>query len=106
MTDKVIVFVTCGDAAEASRIAEAVVTGKLAACVNVLPGIRSCYVWEGRLTWSEEVLLLIKTTRAAFAPLEKRILELHSHTTPEIVCVPIADGLDGYLQWIDASVAP
>jgi periplasmic divalent cation tolerance protein len=106
MTDKVIVFVTCGDAAEAGRIAEAVVTGKLAACVNVLPGIRSCYVWEGRLTWSEEVLLLIKTTRAAFAPLEKRILELHSYTTPEIVCVPIADGLDGYLQWIDASVAP
>jgi periplasmic divalent cation tolerance protein len=58
------------------------------------------------LTWSEEVLLLIKTTHAAFAPLEKRILELHSYTTPEIVCVPIADGLDGYLQWIDASVAP
>ena len=104
MTDKVIVLVTCESAAQAGEIAETVIGERLAACVNVMPGIRSCYIWEGKQTWSEEVLLLIKTTRGAFAALRERILALHSYATPEIVCVPIVDGLSRYLDWIDQSV--
>src|SRR5262249_32094021 len=104
MTDKIIVFVTCESVPQAETIAQTVVTEKLAACVNVLPGIRSCYVWEGKLTWSDEVLLLIKTTRGRFDQLQDRIKMLHSYSVPEIVSVTIEDAFDKYMAWIDESV--
>lgn len=104
MTDKIIVFVTCESVPQAETIAQTVVTEKLAACVNVLPGIRSCYVWEGKLTWSDEVLLLIKTTRGRFDQLQDRIKMLHSYSVPEIVSVTIEDAFDKYIAWIDESV--
>ena|SRR5215510_12566385 len=104
MTDKIIVFVTCESKEQAETIAQAVVSDKLAACVNVLPGIRSCYVWEGKLTWSDELLLLIKTTRGRFEQLKSRIRELHSFAVPEIVGVTIDEAFDKYLDWIDECV--
>jgi periplasmic divalent cation tolerance protein len=104
MTDKIIVFVTCESEQQANTIAQAVVTEKLAACVNVLPGIRSCYVWERKLTWSNEVLLLIKTTRGRFDQLQDRIKGLHSYSLPEIVSVTIDDAFDKYIEWIDLSI--
>jgi len=104
MTDKIIVFVTCESREEAERIAQAVVTEKLAACVNVLPGIRSCYVWERKLTWAEEVLLLIKTTRGRFGQLRDRVRALHSYEVPEVVSVSIDEASQSYLDWIDTSV--
>jgi len=104
MTDKIIVFVTCESEEQANTIAQAVVTEKLAACVNVVPGIRSCYVWERKLTWSNEVLLLIKTTRGRFDQLQDRIKGLHSYSLPEIVGVTIDDAFDKYIEWIDSSV--
>jgi periplasmic divalent cation tolerance protein len=104
MTDKIIVFVTCESEEQANTIAQAVVTEKLAACVNVLPGIRSCYVWEGKLTWSNEVLLLIKTTRGRFDQLQDRIKGMHSYSLPEIVSVTIDDAFDKYIEWIDLSI--
>ena len=104
MTDKIIVFVTCESMEQAETIAQAVVTGKLAACVNLLPGIRSCYVWEQKLTWSDEVLLLIKTMRGRFDQLEERIKALHSYKVPEIVGVTIDDASQNYVDWIDTRV--
>ena len=104
MTDKIIVFVTCESKEQAQTIAETVVGEKLAACVNVLPGIRSCYVWERKLTWSDEVLLLIKTTRGRFEQLQNRIKALHSYSLPEIVGVTIDEAFDKYVEWIDESV--
>src|SRR4030095_1565915 len=104
MTDKIIVFVTCESNEQAESIAQAVVTEKLAACVNVLPGIRSCYVWEGALTWSNEILLLIKTTRVRFEQLQDRIRAMHSYSVPEIVGVTIDDAFEKYIAWIDQSV--
>src|SRR6266705_1142820 len=104
MTDKIIVFVTCESKEQAEKIAQSVVTDKLAACVNVLPGVRSCYVWKRKLTWSNEVLLLIKTTRGRFDQLQDRIKTLHSYEVPEIVAVPIEDAFDKYIAWIDSSV--
>ena len=104
MTDKIIAFVTCESKEQAEKIAQAVVSEKLAACVNVVPGIRSCYVWEQRLTWSDEVLLLIKTTQGRFTQLEERIRKLHSYEVPEIVCVTIEDGSQKYLDWITTGV--
>ena len=104
MTDKIIVFVTCESKEQAESIAQTVVGEKLAACVNIVPGIRSCYVWKERLTWSDEVLLLIKTTKGRFAQLQDRIKELHSYEVPEIVSVVIEEGSQKYLDWIGTSV--
>jgi len=104
MTDKIIVFVTCESREEAEKIAQTVVAEKLAACVNLLPGIRSCYVWERKLTWSEEVLLLIKTTRGRFGQLRDRVRALHSYEVPEVVSVSIDEASQSYLDWIDTSV--
>lgn len=104
MTDKIIVFVSCESRQQAEEIASALVSEKLAACVNVLPGVRSCYVWERKLTWSDEVLLLIKTTRGRFGQLQNRVKEMHSYEVPEIVSVPIEDAYEKYIQWIDISV--
>src|SRR5215813_2744969 len=100
MTDKIIVFVSCESKEQAERIAQAVVSEKLAACVNVLPGVRSCYVWEGKLTWSDEVLMLVKTTRGRFDQLQDRIKAMHSYEVPEIVAVTIDDAFDKYIAWI------
>jgi periplasmic divalent cation tolerance protein len=104
MTDKIIVFVTCESREQAETIAQSVVSEKLAACVNVLPGIRSCYVWERKLTWSDEVLLVIKTTRGRFDQLQDRIRTLHSYSVPEIVGVTIDAAFERYAEWIESSV--
>src|SRR5215472_11240373 len=104
MTDKVIVFVTCETRDQAQQIAETVVRDKLAACVNIVAGIRSCYRWEGKVTWSDEVLCLMKTTRGRFDQLQDRIKALHSYSVPEIAAVPIQDVFRGYAEWIDESV--
>jgi periplasmic divalent cation tolerance protein len=104
MSDILIVFVTCEGKDQAEGIAGGVVSEGLAACVNVLPGVRSCYVWEGKQTWSEEVLLVIKTTRAGFERLEKRVRELHSYEVPEIVGVDVEMGFGTYLEWVRSGV--
>jgi periplasmic divalent cation tolerance protein len=104
MVDKMIVFVTCESREQAETIARSVVSEKLAACVNVLPGVRSCYLWEGKLTWSDEFLLMIKTTRARFDQLQDRIKALHSYSVPEIVGVTIDAAFERYGDWIESSV--
>ena len=104
MTDKIIVFVTCESKEQAENIAQTLVSEKLAACVNVMPAIRSCYVWERKLTWSDEVLLLIKTTRRRFDQLQDRVKALHSYKLPEIVGVTIDDANQDYIQWIDSCI--
>jgi len=101
MTEVLMVFVTCGGREEAERIAAAVVTEKLAACVNVVPAVRSCYVWEGKVTWAEEVLLVVKTTRGRYGELERRVMERHSYEVPESVGVGVERGLEKYLEWVE-----
>ena len=90
--------------AEASRIAGALVERRLAACVNVIPGISSTYRWEGEVRTDAEWLLIVKTRRDRFEDVRSAIRELHSYELPEIVMLDIADGDPGYLAWIDASV--
>ena len=104
MTETMVVFVTCESREDAEKIAEKVVGERLAACVNVVPGVRSCYVWEGKLTWSEEVLLLLKTTRAGFDALKERVGELHRYEVPEIVGLRVESGLEKYLDWVKSGV--
>ena len=100
MTDKVVILVTTGRLSEAKKIARVVVESKLAACVNILPPIRSIYRWQGKLEDAKEYLLCIKSTRELFSELKAAISKLHSYTTPEIICLPIVEGSPEYLQWI------
>ena len=104
MSEFLIVFVTCEGREQAERIAEAVVEERLAACVNVVAGVRSCYVWEGKRNWSDEVLLVMKTTRAGFQRLETRVRELHSYEVPEFVGVGVEAGFGKYLEWVRGGV--
>ena len=99
-----VVQTTAGSHEEASALASSLVSGRLAACVQIVPGVESVYWWEGEVTRGSEWLLLCKTTAARYAEVERAILELHSYTTPEIVALPIERGSEGYLGWLFAEV--
>lgn len=99
-----VVFCTCSSSSEAARIAQTLVNERLAACVNILPGVRSVYRWQDAVESADEILLLIKTTSEGFPKLSDRIGELHSYDTPEIIALPIAAGSQKYLSWLRAQV--
>ena len=103
MSDELIAFVTAAGQDEAARIAESIVDERLAACVNIIGGVQSVYRWEGRVTRDTEVLLIIKTTRERYEALERRVKELHSYTTPEIIAYEIERGSEDYLRWLRQS---
>lgn len=106
MTDKIVVLSACDSAEQAEKIGRALVEKRLAACVNVLGGLRSFYRWKGALEDASEWLLLIKTRRSLFPAVREEIKKLHSYETPELVALPIVDGAEGYLAWMDAELAP
>ena len=93
-------FCTCPDTASATRIADALVGERLAACVNQVPGLRSVYRWEGAIERADEVLLVAKTTTDRLDALTGRIRELHPHELPEVLAIEIAGGLAAYLDWV------
>lgn len=103
MGQELIVFVTAPNDDEASRIADSLVSERLAACVNVVRGIESVYRWEGEVTRDRETLLIIKTTDERYADLERRVKELHTYTTPEVIAYKIERGSEAYLKWLRES---
>lgn len=103
--ETLLVLTNLPDEETARRLADRLVGGRLAACVNILAPCRSVYRWEGRIEDAAEVPVLIKTTAARYAELEAAIRELHPYELPEIVAVPIALGLPGYLSWVAAETA-
>jgi len=106
MTDKIIVLTTCPSEEEAGRIARLLVEERLAACVQILPPMRSIYRWRGALEESEERLLMIKTRRGLFEDLSRRVRASHSYEVPELLAVPVVDGAEDYLAWMDAELRP
>ena len=106
MSDELIIFVTAPNEDEARRIADAVVNEQLAACVNILGGVESIYRWQGRVEHDRELLLIIKSRAGCYADLERRVKELHSYTTPEVIGFRIERGSQSYLDWIRDSTTP
>ena len=84
-------------------MARALVEERLAACGNVLPGLRSLYRWEGKVQDDAEALLLLKTTRRRFPALRARVLALHPYEVPEVLALPVEGGHPAYLDWIATS---
>ena len=105
MTGALVVFCTCASESEALQLAKASVEARLAACVNVLPGVRSLYRWQEKIETADEVLLVLKTTAETFPALRDHIAALHSYDTPEIVALPVVDGAPKYLAWLSAQTA-
>ncbi len=104
--ETLLVLTNLPDAEAAHRLAATLVTGRLAACVNILAPCRSVYRWQGKVEEAQEVPMLIKTTAARYAMLEAAIRAAHPYELPEIVAVPLAHGLPDYLAWVAAATTP
>jgi periplasmic divalent cation tolerance protein len=103
-TDLQIALCTVPDEKTAGQIADALVSEKLAACINIVPSIMSVYHWNDVIEHDQELLLLIKTSVSVWPLLEARILELHPYELPEIIAVPIHTGQTDYIKWIKNSL--
>ena len=104
MTDKIVVLTTCAAEADAERLARALVKGRLAACVNVVPGVRSFYRWKGEVDSGVEFLLIVKTSRELFPALRAEIERLHPYELPELLALPVVAGAENYLSWFQAGL--
>lgn len=99
-----IAYITCSSEDEALRIGRALVEERLAACVNLIPGMRSLYRWQGAIEEAREVVLLAKTTSRCAKALTARVMALHSYACPCVVLLPISGGNDAYLAWLRENV--
>jgi periplasmic divalent cation tolerance protein len=95
-----VVLMTAPDAQTAARISRALVDERLVACANLLPGVTSIYRWEGEVEEAGEVLVVMKTRAALLARLLERAAELHPYEVPELLALPVADGLPAYCRWV------
>ncbi len=102
---KCLILSTAGNQEEAQRIAELLVRGHLAACVQITP-ISSTYWWQEKVMMEAEYLLLIKTSSDRYLEAEKAIQSIHSYEVPEIIQIPISNGLGRYLHWIEENTRP
>lgn len=105
MEEFIVVLITAPSEAVGTDIARALLERELAACVNIVPAISSLYVWEGELQRDEEVLLIVKTKSTIFEDvLVPVVRSIHPYDVPEIIALPITEGVQDYLDWIDAEV--
>lgn len=96
-----LILTTTSSLDEAKRIAGYLVQNKLAACVNIIPKIISVYKWKGQICEDEEFLLFIKTKKGSFDSVKDSILKLHSYELPEVIMLPVENGYEKYLNWIE-----
>ena len=96
-----IVFSTIDDVHKAQQLATTLVSGKLAACVNIIPSVWSVYHWQGTVEKAVENLLIIKTSEERLDELMDRLRELHPYDLPEIIALPVETGLPEYLRWVE-----
>jgi periplasmic divalent cation tolerance protein len=97
----IVVFITSPKEDEAAKIAQALVETRLAGCINIIRNIRSVYRWQDKIEDDTEVLMIAKTQRHLFESLVRKVRELHSYEVPEIVAMPIVEGSEDYLKWLN-----
>lgn len=101
-----VAYITCGDLSEAERIGRALVGERLAACVNILPGLRSMFWWQGRIEESPEIILIAKTNAHNADAVVARVRSLHRYTTPCVVFLPVVGGNAPFLDWLRGEMLP
>lgn len=102
---RVVILVTASSKEEARKIANKLVSDKLAACVNIIDGVESLFWWEGKVDRASESLLVIKSKKEKLKSIIKAVRSVHSYTVPEIIALPIVSGDKPYLRWIDESLS-
>ncbi|MEO5359035.1 MAG: divalent-cation tolerance protein CutA [Nitrospirota bacterium] len=100
--DFYVVLVTAPNSMTAKTIAEALVSENIAKCVNIVMEVKSIFHWEGKVQQENELLLVIKTKKENFSSLMSKVRELHPYTVPEIIALPIAEGFEEYLGWLNS----
>jgi len=105
MTDKIVVFSTCATEEDASKLAQALVEARVAACVTLVPGARSVYRWQGAVESATECLLIIKSDRPRFERLRASLEHLHNYEVPEVLAISVVDGAPNYLDWLRDQLA-
>lgn len=103
-SEPIVVLCTAPSEEVAERLARGVIEAKLAGCVNIVPGVRSIYRWEGAVQDDQEVLLVVKSTRHRYAALEAWLVEHHPYDVPEVIALDITAGSRAYLDWLLAGV--
>jgi periplasmic divalent cation tolerance protein len=101
MTDKIVVLTSCDSQELAANLARDLVERRLAACVNIMPGGRSIYRWKGKVEDATEWLLVIKSRRDLFPALRAAVEKLHTYEVPELIALPVVEGAEPYLAWLD-----
>jgi periplasmic divalent cation tolerance protein len=96
-----LIYSTVGKLQDAKRIARSIVEEKLAACVNILPGVESIYRWKGKIEEENECVLIAKTSDRNVSKVIKRIEEIHPYEVPDIVVLPLSDGLKSYIEYVE-----
>lgn len=104
MTEALVVLCTVPTAELAAELARTLVEARLAACGNVVPGLRSIYRWQGKVEDEPEVLLILKTTRERLPELRDELLKRHPYQVPEVLALPVEAGSAAYLEWLAAQV--
>ena len=102
---KYLVYMTAGSVPEARRLAQALLKDRLAACVNILPGMRSIYHWQGAVETAEETVLVAKTRQSLAEALTARVRQLHTYDVPCVVTLPMTGGNADFLRWIEDETA-
>ena len=98
--EALVVYITAPNEEEAAKIAKILVEERLAGCVNIIKDIRSIFSWQGKLEDEKEVLMIVKTRLKLFSALASKVKELHSYTVPEVIAMPIVDGSEEYINWL------
>jgi len=106
MTEMLLVFTTFEREEDAARVVRTLIEERLVACGNLLPGARSLYRWQGAITDTREVVVLMKTRKQDWSTLQSRLHELHPYETPECIAVRVAAGAPKYMAWLEAALEP
>ncbi|MEK0427666.1 MAG: hypothetical protein RL001_193 [Pseudomonadota bacterium] len=105
MEQVLLVLTNLPDAESANSLARILVESRLAACVNLMPGVQSVYRWQGEIEQASEITLLIKTTQKHYVQLQQAIISHHPYELPEVIALPISNGYATYLHWVATETA-
>ncbi len=100
-----IILITASSVEEGERIAGSLIDHHLAACVNVVPSIKSFFFWEGKTDQQSEVLLIAKSTKALLSQIIDHVKKIHSYSVPEVIAIPIIGGSEDYLKWVEETTS-